>query len=141
MTRGDRLVGQVLGSKGSLPSIYTEIEINYFLLRRLLGVKTDDKKQTKVRSSFQLNGELALTRRNVQVAKLTKNEILMVNIGSTSEGGRVVSVKADLAKIVLNTPAATEIGEKVALSRRIDKHWRLVGWGSVRRGSEFVIEE
>jgi len=48
LTRGDRLVGQVLGSKGTLPSIYTEIEINYFLLRRLLGVKTDDKKQTKV---------------------------------------------------------------------------------------------
>jgi hypothetical protein len=54
LTRGDRLVGQVLGSKGSLPSIYTEIEINYFLLRRLLGVKTDDKKQTKVRPPFRL---------------------------------------------------------------------------------------
>ena len=27
---------------------------------------------------------------------MAKNEILMVNIGSTSEGGRVVSVKADL---------------------------------------------
>lgn len=108
LTRGDRLVGQVLGSKGSLPSIYVEIEIQYFLLRRLLGVKTDDKKQTKVQ-------------------KLAKNEILMVNIGSTSEGGRVVSVKADLAKILLNTPAATELGEKVALSRRIDKHWRLIG--------------
>ena len=62
-----------------------------------------------------------------QVQKLAKGEILMVNIGSTSEGGRVVSVKADLAKIILNTPAATEIGEKVALSRRIDKHWRLIG--------------
>lgn len=47
-------MGQVLGSKGSLPSIYTEIEINYFLLRRLLGVKTDDKKQTKVRPPFRL---------------------------------------------------------------------------------------
>lgn len=31
------------------------------------------------------------------------------------------------AKILLNTPAATELGEKVALSRRIDKHWRLIG--------------
>jgi translation initiation factor 2 subunit 3 len=28
-----------------LPSIYTEIEVNYFLLRRLLGVKTADGKQ------------------------------------------------------------------------------------------------
>jgi translation initiation factor 2 subunit 3 len=38
-----------------------------------------------------------------------------------------MSVKGDLAKIVLTAPACTEIGEKVALSRRIDKHWRLVG--------------
>lgn len=47
----------------------------------------------------------------------------MVNIGSTSTGGRVMSVKGDLAKILLTAPACTEIGEKVALSRRIDKHW------------------
>jgi hypothetical protein len=44
---------------------------------------------------------------------------------------RVRAADSDLfscrAKILLNTPAATEIGEKVALSRRIDKHWRLIG--------------
>lgn len=39
----------------------------------------------------------------------------------------MLSVKADLAKIQLTSPACTEIGEKVALSRRIEKHWRLVG--------------
>lgn len=38
-----------------------------------------------------------------------------------------MSVKSDLAKILLTAPACTEINEKVALSRRIDKHWRLVG--------------
>lgn len=43
----------------------------------------------------------------------------MVNIGSTSTGGRVMSVKADLAKIFLTSPACTEVGEKIALSRRI----------------------
>jgi translation initiation factor 2 subunit 3 len=85
-----------------------ELEINLFLLRRLLGVKTDDKKQTKVQ-------------------KLAKGELLLVNIGSTSCGGRVISVKADMAKIQLTQPACTDVGEKVALSRRIDKHWRLVG--------------
>ncbi|EGG00070.1 uncharacterized protein MELLADRAFT_45579 [Melampsora larici-populina 98AG31] len=122
LCRADRLVGQVLGGVGKLPKIFTEIEINYFLLRRLLGVKTDDKKQTKV-------------------SKLTKGEILMVNIGSTSTGGRVMSVKADLAKVLLNQPACTEIGEKVALSRRIEQHWRLIGWGSVRRGAEYELNE
>lgn len=125
LCRADRLVGQVLGEVGKLPKIYTgryyrlsrtttaypcyvELEISLFLLRRLLGVKTEDKKQTKV-------------------SKLVKNELLLINIGSTSTGGRVLSVKADLAKIQLTSPACTEVGEKVALSRRIEKHWRLVG--------------
>lgn len=116
LCRADRLVGQVLGSKGNLPSIYTELEINFFLLRRLLGVKSTDKKQTKV-------------------AKLMKNEVLMVNIGSTSTGGRIKSVKSDLAIVMLTAPACTSIGEKVALSRRIEKHWRLIGWAEVIKGT------
>lgn len=40
LTRADRLVGQVLGEVGALPDIFTELEINFFLLRRLLGVRT-----------------------------------------------------------------------------------------------------
>ena len=101
-------MGQVLGAVGKLPDIYVELEVNYFLLRRLLGVKTEGNKQTKV-------------------TKLTKGEVLMVNIGSTSTGGKVTAIKADMAKITLISPACTAIGEKVALSRRIEKHWRLVG--------------
>ena len=64
----------------------------------------------------------------------------MINIGSTSTGGRVVSVKADLAKIQQTAPACTQVGEKVALSRRIEKHWRLVGWGSVQRGVVLEVD-
>lgn len=44
------MVGQVLGAVGALPEIFTELEISYFLLRRLLGVRTEgDKKAAKVR--------------------------------------------------------------------------------------------
>nr|DBA34157.1 TPA: hypothetical protein GDO54_001747 [Pyxicephalus adspersus] len=68
------------------------------------------------------------------VQKLSKNEVLMVNIGSLSTGGRVSAVKADLGKIVLTNPVCTEVGEKIALSRRVEKHWRLIGWGQIRRG-------
>ena len=115
LCRQDRLLGQVLGLVGRLPKIYTELEFNFFLLRRLLGVKTDDKKRTKV-------------------SKLAKDEVLMFNIGSTSTGGRVLKVKADMAKAQLMVPACTEIGENIALSRRIDNHWRLIGWGRIKRG-------
>ncbi|KAJ5408720.1 hypothetical protein N7509_002603 [Penicillium cosmopolitanum] len=115
LCRADRLVGFVLGHRSKLPAIYTEIEVNYFLLRRLLGVKTADGKQAKV-------------------AKLAKNEVLMVNIGSTATGAKVVNVKADAAKLSLTSPACTEVGEKIAISRRIDKHWRLIGWANIVHG-------
>lgn len=47
--RADRMVGQVLGSVGGLPDIFTELEVSYYLLRRLLGVRTEgDKKGAKV---------------------------------------------------------------------------------------------
>ncbi|EFC43594.1 predicted protein [Naegleria gruberi] len=114
LTRADRLVGQVLGEVGKLPEVYTELEISYFLLRRLLGVKTDNEKKGKIQ-------------------KLQKGEVLMINIGSTSSGGKIVAVKADLTKIVLTQPVCTEVGEKLALSRRVDNHWRLIGWGSIVR--------
>eukprot|EP01001_Neometanema_parovale_P005715 NODE_2128_length_1505_cov_78.013748_g2025_i0.p1 GENE.NODE_2128_length_1505_cov_78.013748_g2025_i0~~NODE_2128_length_1505_cov_78.013748_g2025_i0.p1 ORF type:complete len:378 (+),score=89.97 NODE_2128_length_1505_cov_78.013748_g2025_i0:91-1224(+) len=116
LTRADRLVGQVLGTVGNLPCIYVELEISFYLLRRLLGVKG------------------AGSDGQGKVVKLTEKEILMVNIGSMSTGGRVVAVKADLAKLVLSQPVCTEVGEKLALSRRVEKHWRLIGWGQIRRG-------
>jgi translation initiation factor 2 subunit 3 len=98
-----------MGMIGALPDIYLELEVSYYLLRRLLGVRVEgDKKGAKV-------------------SKLSKNEVLMVNIGSLSAGGRVIAVKADLAKIGLTTPVCTSIGEKIALSRRVEKHWRLIG--------------
>lgn len=61
-----------------------------------------------------------------KVQRLSKNEVLLLNIGSLSTGGRVLATKADLAKISLTTPVCTEIGEKISLSRRVEKHWRYV---------------
>jgi translation initiation factor 2 subunit 3 len=122
LCRADRLVGQVLGAVGSLPEIFTEIEVNFFLLRRLLGVKATKDKQSRV-------------------TKLAKQEVLMVNIGSTSTGGKVTAVKADLAKIKLIQPVCTQEGEKIALSRRVEKHWRLIGWGRILRGTTIKVDQ
>merc|ERR1712228_1053120 len=117
-TRADRIIGHVLGHTDKLPHIFSEIEVKYYLLRRLLGVKTDgDAKAGKV-------------------SRLKKGEILMVNIGSTAAGGRILGIKEnDSAKITLTNPVCTQIDDKVALSRRIEKHWRLIGWGTIIKGS------
>lgn len=77
-----------------------------------------------------------LTRLALQVQKLTAGEQLFVNVGASQVGGRVLAVKGDLAKIALTAPACAQAGDKVALSRRIDKHWRLVGkYGSRSRST------
>jgi translation initiation factor 2 subunit 3 len=128
LTRADRLVGHVLGHRNYLPNVYIEVEVSYYLLKRLLGVRTQD------------GGKAA------KVEDITKGEVLLVNIGSTSTGGKVMALKknkgtsnstqSDLAKIELMSPVCTHVGEKIALSRRIDKHWRLIGWGEIRKGTE-----
>ncbi|CAN1246125.1 Eukaryotic translation initiation factor 2 subunit 3 [Linum grandiflorum] len=116
LTRADRLVGQVLGDIGSLPEV-----VNFFLLRRLIGVRTKgSEKQGKV-------------------SKLVKGEILMLNIGSMSTGARVVAVRNDLAKLQLTSPVCTSKGEKIALSRRVEKHWRLIGWGMIQAGTTIEV--
>ena len=112
LCRADRLVGFVLGLRGQLPLIYIELEVSFVLLRRLLGVKTADGKQAKV-------------------DKLSKSELIQVNIGSVATQAVIMNVKKDAAKIHLMKPACTEIGEKIALSRKIDKHWRLIGWANI----------
>jgi len=120
LTRADRLVGQVLGEVGQLPEVDGELEVNFFLLRRLLGVRTQGNEKAG------------------KVQKLAKGEVLMLNIGSMSTGARVLAVKSDLAKLQLTSPVCTTEGEKVALSRRVDKHWRLIGWGQIQKGYGMV---
>ena len=50
--------------------------------------------------------------------------MLMVNIGSTSVGGRVVTVGETVVHLSLTLPVCSQEGEKVALSRRVEGHWR-----------------
>jgi len=117
LCRADRMVGQVLGAVGSLPQIFSEITFTYLLMKRLLGVRTEGEKKA------------------ARIDKLTRDEMLMVNIGSLSTGGKVLGAKADAAKILLTQPVCTEQGEKIALSRRVDRHWRLIGWGTIKKGT------
>ncbi|CAE6189401.1 unnamed protein product [Arabidopsis arenosa] len=121
LTRADRLVGQVLGEMGSLPDVFVELEVSYQLLTRLIGVRTKEREK------------------QMKVSKLTKEEILMVNIGSMSTGAKVIGVKKDMVKLQLTSPVCTTIGEKVALSRRVDRHWRLIGKGQILAGTTIDV--
>lgn len=120
LTKADRLVGQVLGEVGKLPEVIIECEISFHLVRRLLGIKSD----------AVVDGKKADNR----VRKITVDEHLMLNIGSTTTGATVLSVKGDLARVRLLQPVCSGEAEKLALSRKIDGKWRLIGWGLIQKG-------
>jgi len=115
LTRADRLSGQVLGHFGELPEIFANIIVSFKLLKRLIG-------QSKNQHTSP---------------NLSLNEILMVNICSSSTGGKIIKIKNNLIEFKLTTPICCEFGNKVTLSKRIDKHWRLIGWGIFRGGKKY----
>jgi translation initiation factor 2 subunit 3 len=113
----------LLGLRRKLPEVFAKIEILYYLLQHLLGIKTSGGgKQAKIQ-------------------KLTKGEILMVNIGSMGMGGKVKGAKLDLAKISQMQPVCTQEGEMIMLSRWVDKYWRLIRWGEIMKGKRIKILE
>mmetsp|Transcript_48099 Transcript_48099/g.113502 ORF Transcript_48099/g.113502 Transcript_48099/m.113502 type:complete len:435 (+) Transcript_48099:72-1376(+) len=117
LTRADRLSGQVLGHRNKLPLIYTDLIVFYKLFKRILGS----------------------LEQNPVISPLNLGEILMINIGSSSTGGKIIKKKKNAINLCLTTPICCEMETKVTLSRRIDKHWRLIGWGIVKKGRNVTI--
>lgn len=116
------MVGNVLGAVGSLPEIYTEISVKFYLMRQLLGVKKE--------------GEGGKTAQKIK--KITDEEILKFNVASTETAGKILKVVDDIIHVKLTLPICTKMGEKVAFSRRFEKKYRLIGYGEIKSGK--VIE-
>ena len=127
LTRGDRLVGRILGHPGKLPNIFSKIDVRCHLFRRLLGVR-------------EKHGNKNLEH----VSETRLQEVLLLNVGSTSVGGKVIKISGeneDENYFELLNPVSAEIGEKIAISRKIEKSWRLIGWGEVLRGEIMESED
>lgn len=114
ITRSDSLVGQIIGLPGSMPDVLSEIDVKYYLLKRLLGVKSTGTGTTKVSS-------------------LKQDELLMINVGSQSLAGKVTKVQKESVRIEFAKPVCANIGDKIALSRRVDNNFRLIGWGEIKK--------
>jgi translation initiation factor 2 subunit 3 len=121
ITRSDSLVGQIIGHPDKMPEVLSEIDVTYNLLKRLLGVKAQDKNAAE--------GE----KRTTKVSSLKAAEVLMINVGSQSLAGKVITVKKDTVRIEFTKPVCANIGDKIAMSRRVDNNFRLIGWGEIKK--------
>ena len=118
--QGDGLVGNILARPGNLPPVYQDIEMTFHLLKKLAGARTEEKGKLKIKA-------------------LAKKENIQVNIGSTVTTATVLTVDKDVCRVALNQPVCCDIDEKVTISRRIDRNWRLIGWGKITRGNQVKL--
>jgi translation initiation factor 2 subunit 3 len=109
LTKSDGLVGSVAGKIDTLPPSLEKVTLDVKLFEKVVGT------------------ELA-----VPVDRIRTNEPLVLNVGTTVTSGIVTSARESLAEIGLKKPVCSEVGSKVAISRRIAESWRLIGFGSLR---------
>ncbi len=108
LTKGDSLVGMVVGLKGSLPKPVFKISLKTSILNKVVG------------SSEELN-----------VERIIKGETLLLNVATAVTVALVTHSKGDVMEGDLRYPVIALPGQNVAISRKIQNRWRLIGSGTV----------
>jgi len=108
VTKGDGLVGNVVGHPDSLPEVLFEFTMEVKLLERVVGAEEE-----------------------VGVERIKMNEPLMLSVGTATTLGVVTSSRDDTVEVRLRRPVCAESDSKVAISRRVGSRWRLIGAGKI----------
>jgi len=110
MTKSDSLIGNIIGKPRTLPPVWNKFKIEAYLLERVVGTK------------------------NIQdVEELKTKEPLMITVGTRTTVGIPITVKDNIVDINLTIPVCAPIGQRIALSRRVDGKWHLIGYGIIKK--------
>ena len=111
ITTADNLSGQVLAKKGELPEVRTECSIQVNLMKNMVAGDGEDSET---------------------IYPLRNNEMLMVNVATSTSVGIVKGVEKNNANLHLRLPICADKGQRVSLSRRVGARWRLIGHGTIQ---------
>jgi len=106
LTKGDVMVGSMVGKPGTLPQVKSHITLDLQLFEQAVGA-----------------AEM------LKVEKVRMGESLRLNVGTAASLGNVTSVRDSVVEIDLRKPVVVEQGARVAISRRMADRWRLIGSG------------
>ncbi|NPA23773.1 MAG: translation initiation factor IF-2 subunit gamma [Crenarchaeota archaeon] len=104
LTKADSLVGSVVGLPGQLPPVWTEVELEYELIRQ--------EKQ------YQLK----------------RGDVLMVNVGAATVLGIVKDLRKERVTVTLRKAICAEQGAKMVITKQVENRWRIVGYGVLKGG-------
>ena len=108
ITKSDSLLGNVIGKPETLPPVWERFNVNATLLERVVGTK------------------------NIKdMDEIKTKEPLMITVGTRTTVGVPVTVKDNIVDIKLTIPVCAPVGQRIALSRRADGKWHLIGYGII----------
>ena len=108
-TKSDSLTGKVMGIPESLPIIWDKVTVKVHLLDYVVGSSED-----------------------IKVENIKTREPLMLSLGTTTTVGMVTSARGDEVDAALKIPVCADVGQRIAISRRISGKWRLIGYGTIQ---------
>lgn len=109
LTKGDSLIGHLVGQPGKLPKVLSEIELKVTLLDRVIG-----------------------SENLIKVHDLRHNERLLLVVGTEKTGGVVTKLLKDSIIIKLNPSICPAENFIFAISRIINRRYRLIGYGVIK---------
>lgn len=109
LTKGDLMVGSIVGRPGTLPAPRTHFTVDVQLFEQAVG-----------------SAEL------MKVEKVKTGETLRLNIQTAATLGTVTSVRDSVVELDIRKPVVAEPETRIAISRRLADRWRLIGSGLIK---------
>lgn len=106
LTKGDALIGNLAGEPNTLPTVLSEVELEVHLLDRVIG-----------------------TEEMIKVHELKHGERLLMVVGTERCAGTVKKILKQTYIIELNPPICVPRDFIFAISRIINRRYRLIGYG------------
>jgi len=106
LTKGDHLIGHLVGKPGTLPDVIDEVELRINLLERVIG-----------------------SEQMLRVHSVKHNEKLLLVVGTEKTGGTVTKILKNSVVLKLNPPICPPEDFIFAISRIINRRYRLIGYG------------
>jgi translation initiation factor 2 subunit 3 len=108
LTKADALAGAVAGTPGTLPPVWTALEIETKPIPRTYEGKAEPFKQ---------------------------GEMVLVAVGPATVFGVVQAVKKEVITVALKKAVCAEQGSKAVLIRQVKNRWIVTNYGTVRGGT------
>ena len=106
--KSDSFSGKIVGKHGHMPPVLDSFDLSIFLLKRVVGT---------------------IEEKNVDPLKT--NEPLMLTVGTATTVGVITELREKKVRVKLKLAVCALEGQRIAVSRRIEGKWHLIGYGEI----------